>query len=509
MKNLINCIKKEKKYIITIFIITFIWGIVTHGFMFFNNYLTHDSLFESIATQDIINWKISLGRIFYGPYIYLIRGIVTVPWLIGILSLIFISISAILILKMFKIKEDNHLMNILVPGILTANVTVISLCGTYIHDMDVDMFALLMSVLSVYLWRNNKKGFIFGVIPLLISLGLYQSYISVSITLIIFLSILDLLKNEKYQKVFINGLKAIGMILLSGIIYLCLLKLIPIIFNVNLTTGNYNSIDTILNMSFIEILKVTIISYLITIKNIIIPVSLFNNIFVFIIHLLIYISSGFVILRKLLDKHLKLKSKIMIILLILILPLEMNISRILAKGMSHDLMHYSLWLSYVFALILLNESKYNKIKTISTILIALVLFGNIRLSNTLYMMKSISVVKTSNYMNRVLQSIESYDCYILGQTKVVIIGIPNIDVELDNNTKNIRNVTGAMNDYALNSNDTSRVKKYFKIVLNANVNVIENPFDNISDIEDINNMPVYPNKDSMQYFGDTLVIKLG
>ena len=225
MKKIINYLKENRKYIMTIFIITFIWGFITHGYMFFNSNLTHDSFMESIANQSVSDWKMALGRIFYMPCLYLTRGIITQPWLIGIISLIFISIAAILILKMFKVKEDNNWINILVPGILTTNITIIALCGSFIHDMDVDMFAMLMSVLSVYLWRNYKKGYLLGIIPLLLSLGIYQSYISVTITLIILLSVLDLLKEKDYQKVIKNGLLSILMIGIACIIYLFLLKI--------------------------------------------------------------------------------------------------------------------------------------------------------------------------------------------------------------------------------------------------------------------------------------------
>ena len=67
MKKIINYLKENRKYIMTIFIITFIWGFITHGYMFFNSNLTHDSFMESIANQSVSDWKMALGRIFYMP----------------------------------------------------------------------------------------------------------------------------------------------------------------------------------------------------------------------------------------------------------------------------------------------------------------------------------------------------------------------------------------------------------------------------------------------------------
>ena len=509
MREIINYIKKNKKYIITIFAITFIWGIVAYGYMFFNNNFTHDSFMESIATQEVINWKISLGRIFYAPYIYLVRGTLILPWLIGIISLIFLSITSILVLKMFKIKDDNYWLNILVPGILTVNNTVIALCGSYLQDMDVDMFALLMSVLAVYLWTNYKKGYLYGIIPLLLSIGLYQSYISVSLSLIIFLSIIELLKGNKYQEVLKNGLKSIMMFFITGIIYLCLLKLIPIIFNANVISGGYNSIDSVLNMSFVDIVKEIGFTYLSSIKNFLLPVTIYNNVFVIITNIVLVLSAGYVIIKKIFAKHISNISKLMIILLILLLPLAMNICRVLTNGMSHSLMIYALWLIYLFILFILNDKNYNKLKILSIILITITCIGNIRLANTVFMVKDIAKEQSENYLNRVLQDIENHEYYMAGETKVVIIGTPNMKIEFNNSADQIRRLVGNTNDFVIPTGEASRYKLYFSRVLHSNVNVIESQINDIYILNKIENMPIYPEKDSIQYFNDTLIVKLG
>jgi hypothetical protein len=509
MREIINYIKKNKKYIITIFAITFIWGIVAYGYMFFNNNFTHDSFMESIATQEVINWKMSLGRIFYAPYIYLARGTLILPWLIGIISLIFLSIASILVLKMFKIKDDNYWLNILVPGILTVNNTVIALCGSYLQDMDVDMFAMLMSVLAVYLWKNSKKGYLYGIIPLLLSIGLYQSYISVSLSLIIFLSIIELLKGNKYQEVLKRGLKAIAMFLITGIIYLCLLKLMPIIFNTNLISGGYNSIDSILNMSFVDIVKETGFTYLSSIKNFLLPVTVYNNVFVIMINIILVLSAGYVIINKIFTENINNTSKLMIILLILLLPLAMNICRVLTNGMSHSLMIYALWLIYLFILLILNDENCHKLKMLCIILTTIICIGNIRLANAVFMVKDIAKEQTENYLNRVLHDIENHEYYIYGETKVVIIGIPNMKTEFHNSTDQIRRLVGNTNDFVIPTGEASRYKLYFSRVLHSNVNVIENQINDIYILDQIENMPIYPEKNSIQYFYDVLIVKLG
>lgn len=509
MKKIINYLKENRKYIMTIFIITFIWGFITHGYMFFNSNLTHDSFMESIANQSVSDWKMALGRIFYMPCLYLTRGIITQPWLIGIISLIIISIAAILILKIFKVKEDNNWINILVPGILTTNITVIALCGSFIHDMDVDMFAMLMSVLSVYLWRNYKKGYLLGIIPLLLSLGIYQSYISVTITLIILLSVLDLLKEKDYQKVIKNGLLSMLMIGIACIIYLFLLKIIPLIFNVYLISNNYNSVDTFTNMSLISLIKESVYTYLSTIKNILLPSTIYNKYIIVLIHLILIASTGYEVISKMIKNKTPIISKLLIIVLIGLLPLAMNICRVLTNGMSHTLMVFAFWLSYLFVLLILNDTKIKKLKYFNIFLIILILFGNIRLANTFYATKEMATEQTSNYLNRVAYSIESFEHYIPGETKVMFIGVPDMKLELNDSSDSMRLLAGAANDFALITGEASRYERYFKRILHSNINAVDTKEYKNLDIDYINSMPKYPNKNSIQYLDDVLIVKLG
>ena len=60
----------------------------------------------------------------------------------------------------------------------------------------------------------------------MLSLGLYQSYICVSIVLILFVCIMELLDGEKAKSVICKGLRACAMLLLGGIIYYVLMKLV-------------------------------------------------------------------------------------------------------------------------------------------------------------------------------------------------------------------------------------------------------------------------------------------
>ncbi len=191
-----NCftetMSRNKQLLLQCIGLTFLWGLIAHGFMFANNNLSWDSLVHIKESFYPYSWKASLGRIFVPIYEASIRGRVTIPWLIGILSLLYISIALLFISKIFNIQSAFSLF--IIAGILTVNPTITSITATYISDLDADMLAMLLSVIAVYCWQKLRKGYLYGAIPLMLSLGLYQSYISTTIVLIIFVCVLNLLR---------------------------------------------------------------------------------------------------------------------------------------------------------------------------------------------------------------------------------------------------------------------------------------------------------------------------
>ena len=187
----------------------------------------------------------------------------------------------------------------------------------------------------------------------------------------------------------------------------------------------------------------------------------------------------------------------------------MNICRVLTNGMSHTLMVFAFWLSYLFVLLILNDTKIKKLKYFNIFFIILILFGNIRLANTFYATKEMATEQTSNYLNRVAYSIESFEHYIPGETKVMFIGVPDMKLELNDSSDSMRLLAGAANDFALITGEASRYERYFKRILHSNINAVDTKEYKNLDIDYINSMPKYPNKNSIQYLDDVLIVKLG
>ena len=83
-----------------------------------------------------------------------------------------------------------------------------------------NLFALLAAVAAVFLWaRFGWLGTALGVLLTAGVMSLYQSFLSVIITLVIAYSLWQLLTGAKFKAVFLPGLRSLVMIGLGGGLY--------------------------------------------------------------------------------------------------------------------------------------------------------------------------------------------------------------------------------------------------------------------------------------------------
>jgi len=85
-----------------------------------------------------------------------------------------------------------------------------------------------------------------GGVTCCLGIGLYQSYISVIIVLVIIRLILDLLNEMQISKIIKKGFLSIIILLEGGILYLLALKIMTLATGVSVESGQYNSLDKIL-----------------------------------------------------------------------------------------------------------------------------------------------------------------------------------------------------------------------------------------------------------------------
>ena len=102
---------------------------------------------------------------------------------------------------------------------------------------------MLCAVAAVWLWDRHPKGWLAGAVPIMVSLGIYQSYVFTAVTLVMIVSILGLMNGRNAQTVLWKGIRAVGMLILGGIGYFFAMKGLLRLFGGVLSSGDYNSLD--------------------------------------------------------------------------------------------------------------------------------------------------------------------------------------------------------------------------------------------------------------------------
>ena len=90
-----------------VFLTACIAGFITHGFRFANKFYCEDS-FNYLYTISA-SWTTSIGR-FLLKYVENVRGPLEITWLIGVLSVLWIAIASVIMVRTLDIKRDfgNH-----------------------------------------------------------------------------------------------------------------------------------------------------------------------------------------------------------------------------------------------------------------------------------------------------------------------------------------------------------------------------------------------------------------
>ena len=502
-------------------ITTFFWGLIAHSYGFLHSSFSHDSLNAFYADSVEISAKIGVGRFMVPVYEYLTRGFTTLPWVIGLLGLFYISVCVFFIVKMLDIKKPFALF--LVAGIMTANITIIAQTATYIHELDCNMFASMLSVIAAYLWHKDCtfKNLAIGCILLFIAVSIYQSYLSVTLTLIMISVLLSLLNNEDIKPTIIKALKGIAMIAVSSVAYYIISIILCSISNIPLENRtNILSFEGITGFSkfIIWLVLKTYYSFVTTVADI----------FVYDLKTIIILAALILAITLLIilytfkhDKELRLSNKWFIIALCGIFPLGINSTCIIARGFVHDVMCYSFWLIYVLFLVLVyrfdgeenNTFKYKKyIKPISCILIIIFLWQNVLVANTAYMKKDLEASATLSLMTRVVYQMEEHEEYIAGETPVAFIGVSDMytSVEGFDNVKNIIGLLGKDAVFLDHSTSTyNAYRAYFKYILKYPIKMCE---DSVHDIlakaVEVESLPAFPDKNCMKMIDGVFVVKM-
>lgn len=514
MNQMLQDLKKDIKTLYFALAATFLWGFAAHGYMFVDNSVSHDSLREFHAEILGNNIKMGSGRIFTSLYRDLLGSDVTLPWLTGILALAWIGLAVYLTVRLFRV--ESRVTVALIAGIFTTNIAVSSTTATYIHDLDSYVFSMLCAVAAAWLWREWKWGWLLGALLAAGAIGIYQGYLFVTVTLVMLACIFRLYQRESFRTVFGEGLKAVAMLLLGGALYYIAMKAMLALTGTWLVKGDYNSMDLILHQSPADILGLVGAAYGDWFRRLWEAYSSYPGILIKGATAVFFLVCGGGLLTVLLDKNTGLWEKGLCLLLAALLPLGMNLIYVLTISRSHDLMTFPIWLFYLFALLSADylAKKWLKpgrwVRGVCIMLAVLVLYGNVRFSNGMYMKKDLEFDAYLSLMTRIVTRMEMMEDYMPGETAVVFVGNPENHNAMIPGFKDYWNVIGMTSSDLLLAPTRDRYQAYFDYILSLPINLADQELWNrVSGSEASKAMPCYPAQGCMELRNGILVVKLG
>ena len=117
--------EEERRLLLLCFAAVFGFGLAAHAYGFLNGSFSHDMLNALVVDNVETYWKMQLGRPGIVLYRRIFRSLIAAPWQLGLLSLLWLSLSCFLIAKLFRIH--GKLFPVLLAGILTVSITTIGI----------------------------------------------------------------------------------------------------------------------------------------------------------------------------------------------------------------------------------------------------------------------------------------------------------------------------------------------------------------------------------------------
>ena len=496
---------KKKRYLILLTSLAFL--LITHSYQWMNAMYTHDSL---LIVQEDSEWQISLGRIFNPVYVWL-RGRIVAPGNVALFASIFLIISVALVIHVLRLKKTISI--ILCCGFMTTFETIVSVNGVFLLSLDLDMLALLFSVLAAcfFMGRESTVRFIAGVGSIALVLGLFQSYVEVTIMLICLNLLRELLEGSDAKKSFVKGLRSVGLLILGGILYYICLRVV-------LRSTGIAPADT--NNGLVQIKSLTFPSV----------VSLAKEAWKYSLH---YLFSGSLIAHRTISgwvyrilgffsllgivwiaakKRLRPAPAVLIIFLLVIMPLGGNCVYVLNSGLKHLLMTYSfvffsILAVMVFDLLEIDDTVGCFIRRAIPILCAVLLLNHVLYANQWYIRNDMYSRAGMSFMTRLVADMEETEGYEVGRTPVLILG--HIDENPASYSEKGYEIANDGMTHHLSISYYQTYDRYFRFVLGYPVNMV--PLSEVAGyLEDpeIQAMPIYPAKGAIQIINGVLVIRL-
>ena len=502
---MLDFVKNDKRYQSTI-LGTFVFGLLAHGFMLTNKISFHDDITSLHGLGG--TWR--SGRWSLGIIQYVLSnsiGKYSMPFWEVAISLLLIALSACLIVNLLDIKKE---INCVMIGAIMAVFSVVAIIFTFMFTASCYFLALFLTIFAIWLTEKYKWGWIGGIACLSFSLGIYQAFFSVGITIVIFLLIKKCFEDDIHK--LIMSILRLGVLEAGGILgYFAVVKLtLKLTHN---TLAVYKGLDTMMSIMLMDRLKRIKHCYTDMIKILFMDVCGLTNDWIIRLLFVILLAVSAVLFIGLLFKVKNKFNRIIYVILVFITPIGINLIYPMTtkEEAVSAIVRYPWICIWIMAIFLVEMS--NKYWTFplwaimkNTIVACsfLSIFYYAYIDNSAYTKIYFLQDQTTAYYTTLITQIKSSEGY-KDELPVAYIGMGEIeDMTFTENTGYI--VETALFGYDLKEwvNDFTALE-YMSYHCGFTPLIMEE--EEITNWDEIDNMPVYPDYGSIKTFDEYVVVK--
>ncbi len=235
----INSVVEKFKYknAKSVFFSTFIAGILCHIYFLVQNIPNGDTMIRFIDDRNLLaegRWLFELAGSFTTPF--------ALSWVNGLAAIFLAAVTAVLVADVLAIEGK---ASSALTGIMIVVYPSFTSFLSYIHRSGIFMIALLFSVLAVKVVKDFKNGFVFGSIVFMASLAIYQTFLPITLLLIVVVLATTIINKPQYKtkQLFIDIKNYALMLIIGFVLYYAVLLILLEVTNTGLS--QYQGIDAL------------------------------------------------------------------------------------------------------------------------------------------------------------------------------------------------------------------------------------------------------------------------
>lgn len=452
------------------FMASLVIGLLVHMPIMLSDIPNHDGLSSMYFDQNMITsgrWFLSIACGFSSYF--------TLPWVIGLLGLVFLGITAALLVDLLEVK--GNVTVVVISGLLVA-FPALSSTFAYVFTLDGYMMALLFAVLAVYLTKKYPKGFLPGALVLACSMGTYQAYLALAVLLCIYMVVMICLSEKSVKDKWREILRYLYMGVAGMVLYYVILRVLLLIQGKELDT--YQGINSMgsLKQLLQSIVRMYEDFFGFTLKGRV----LFNSVYSLLA--LCGLVCAFLVVLFLVCREKKLWKSFWLYLVfvaaVVLLPMATNLIIVVSPEVNYHLLMRYQWVVYliVFAAFVDRyvSTKMGSVgvicRYVACIGAAVLLFQYFVNDNIAYSNLEKKYEKTYAYCARLLDRIEQTPGYYQGIPIAMIGVVGNEQYPTTDLTGKVTDPMIGMNgDYLLYTG--ANYKAFIKNYLGASLNILE------------------------------------